>query len=688
MAVTSAEGPIVALDTLTASRMLEESMGRPHVGRVYDYFLGGSANWSVDREFAEQQLARYPDITWVAVQNRRCLARMVEYCIQQGVRQFVDLGSGIPTQGNVHQIAEQLAPGECRVVYVDTDPVAVAHSYLLLEKSGELDRHTAVHGDLVDAERLWQAVVEAGRIDPNEPVALLMVAVLHFAPDDGPGGKLADAVAYYRDKLAPGSFFALSHGTFDEMSEEQLAALRRVADNYGGQTTTGAFARGRGQIETFFGGWPLVEPGLVWTPAWVPSGVSSVQGNNSDEDLEPSRSRFLAGMARKPDVLPVERSGPYAPHVAHLRLRDEAPISRVTLPSGGTAWALTRHADIRAMLSDPRFSSNRHNPDFPRVLASKQVASSLPLSIFSMDPPEHTRVRRTVVGEFTAKRMAALRPRIQEIVDEHLDAMLAGPRPADLVRALSLPVPSLVICELLGVPYADHEFFQTRSANLLSAGIPGEERVASARQLVGYLVELIGRKADEPGDDLLSRQLAEGAGREDLMALAFLLLVAGHETTANMISLGTLILLEHPDTLAAIRQDPTKTPNAVEELLRYFTIAEFGSSRVAVEDVELGGVLIRAGEGVVSLGNTGNRDPEAFENPDEFDIERGARHHVAFGYGPHQCLGQNLARIELQIVFDTLLRRVPTLRLATEPATLRFKDDANVYGLHELPVTW
>ncbi|TVT14298.1 cytochrome P450 [Amycolatopsis acidiphila] len=360
----------------------------------------------------------------------------------------------------------------------------------------------------------------------------------------------------------------------------------------------------------------------------------------------------------------------------------------MTLPSGGEVWALARHEHIRTMLADPRFSSDRANPGFPLLLFSQRRVTNFRASLISMDPPEHGPARRAVVGEFTVKRMAALRPRIQQIVDEHLDAMLAGPKPADLVQALSLPVPSLVICELLGVPYADHEFFQTRSSTLLRRTTPGDERVAAVDELRSYLDALITRKEQEPGDDLLSRQLERTTAREELVSLAFLLLIAGHETTANMISLGTVALLEHPEALAAIREDPAKTPSAVEELLRYFTIAEFATSRVATEDIELGGVLIRKGEGVIALGNTANRDPEAFEQPDDLDVERGARHHIAFGFGAHQCLGQNLARMELQIVFDTLFRKVPGLRLAKPSAELPFKDDANIYGLYELPVTW
>ncbi len=392
--------------------------------------------------------------------------------------------------------------------------------------------------------------------------------------------------------------------------------------------------------------------------------------------------------AQLPDALPITRGCPYAPPDEHRRLQQEEPISRVTLPSGMTVWALTRHEDVRAMLTDPRFSSDRRNPNFPLLLEGQRLNTDFVPSLIGMDPPEHGPARREVVGEFTVKRMAALRPRIQEIVDEHIDAMLAGPRPTDLVKALSLPVPSLVICELLGVPYDDHDFFQARSSLLLSRTASPEDRKRAVDELREYLGGLILAKERAPADDLLSRQLAKSDDHEELKSLAFLLLVAGHETTANMISLGTMTFLDRPEDIRTIHEDPSKTPSAVEELLRYFTIAEIATSRVAVADTEINGVTIREGEGVVALGNTANRDPETFDRPDELDLERGARNHLAFGFGAHQCLGQNLARMELQIVFDTLFRRIPGLRPAVPLDTLPFKDDANVYGIHEFPVTW
>jgi len=397
---------------------------------------------------------------------------------------------------------------------------------------------------------------------------------------------------------------------------------------------------------------------------------------------------------QKVSTFPLPRTCPFEPPAEYRELREEAPISRVNLPDGNQAWVVTRHEDVRTVLTDPRFSSDRNHPNFPVLVEGGRVIDDFSASLISMDAPEHGPARRAVVGEFTVRRMEALRPRIQEIVDHQIDAILSGPKPADLVEMLSLPVPSLVICELLGVPYTDHDFFQYCTSRMLSRTIKPEERRDAFQKLRAYLDELVTKKEAAPSDgDLLGRQIlkqreTDKVDHRALVSLAFLLLIAGHETTANMISLSTVALLENPDQLADIKADPTKTLPAVEELLRYFTIVDTATSRFATADVEIGGVTIKAGEGVLGLGYSANRDPEAFDRPDEFDIERGARHHVAFGFGAHQCLGQNLARMELQIVFDTLFRRIPTLRVDAPIDDLPFKNDASIFGLHSLPVTW
>jgi cytochrome P450 len=395
--------------------------------------------------------------------------------------------------------------------------------------------------------------------------------------------------------------------------------------------------------------------------------------------------------------LPVERGCPLAPPAEYERLREQAPISKVRLVSGAEVWWVSGHEEGRAILADRCFSSDRRKAGFPLFnfdAATLQQLRSQPPLMLGMDGAEHSAARRPVIGEFTVKRLATLRPRIQDIVDRFIDDMLAtDQRPVDVVQALSLPVPSLVICELLGAPYTDHDFFQSRTAVAVRRTSSSENRQRAFVELRAFIDDLITRKESEPGDDLLSRQIARQrqAGIVDhagLVSMAFLLLNAGHETTANMISLGVIGLLNHPEQLALITADPGKTPGAVEELLRYFAITDAVTSRVATEDVQIGGVSIKAGEGVIVSSLSANWDPSVFKNPAELDVERGARHHLAFGFGPHQCLGQNLARMELEIVFDTLFRRIPTLRLAAPIEDLPFKTDAVVYGAYELPVTW
>lgn len=397
-------------------------------------------------------------------------------------------------------------------------------------------------------------------------------------------------------------------------------------------------------------------------------------------------------------AFPLPRGCPFAPPPEYDRLRAAQPVARVPLVGGGTAWLVSGHHEARRMLADPGMSADRRRAGFPRLapVTGTQRRDSFrdfraPLNW--LDPPEHAAARRLVIDEFTARRVNLLRPRITGIVDECLDAMVAGPRPVDLVRALAYPVPSRIICELLGVPYARHEFFEGRTTLMLSRGTPAPERTRCAREIRAMLDGVVTGKERDPADDLLSRLITKlrGRGVEDhefVVSMAFVLLVAGHVTTSNMISLSVLALLEHPRQLARMLTEPARIPAAVEELLRYLTIVVAATARIAVDDIEIGGVRIRAGEGVVALIQAANRDPAAFDDPGALDIDRGARHHLAFGHGRHQCLGQNLARLELQVVLERLFRRLPGLRVAVPVAQLPLKVDANVYGLYRLPVTW
>ncbi|MFE4454975.1 cytochrome P450 [Streptomyces sp. NPDC056796] len=381
---------------------------------------------------------------------------------------------------------------------------------------------------------------------------------------------------------------------------------------------------------------------------------------------------------------------PFDPPPALKAEQEQGPLRKVRLWDGSTPWLVTRYADQRTLLADPRVSADITRPGYP----SPAPLRGSTFSFILMDDPEHARQRRMVTAPFTIKRIEALRPAVQKIVDGLIDEMLSGPPRTDLVQTFALPVPSLVICALLGVPYSDHDFFQENSRALISRTLPPEQRNAAHDKLIGYLDELMGHKIARPADDLLSglgtRVEAGELSRREAAEMGVLLLLAGHETTANMIALGTLALLQNPDQLALLRdtEDPKTVAGAVEELLRYLNITHTGRRRVAREDIEIAGEVIRAGEGIIVPNDIGNRDPEVFADPDRLDLRRDARRHVAFGFGVHQCLGQPLARMELQVVYSTLYRRIPTLRLDAPLEELSFKHDVSVYGVHALPVAW
>ncbi|MFF7188906.1 cytochrome P450 [Streptomyces sp. NPDC008222] len=399
--------------------------------------------------------------------------------------------------------------------------------------------------------------------------------------------------------------------------------------------------------------------------------------------------------AQVPDYpMPRAADCPFDPPPARHTLQAQASISRVRLWDGSTPWLVTRYADLRALLADPRISADATRLHYPHTGAAQKERRRESRSFVAMDDPEHARLRRMDTAAFSIKHVEALRPAIQAIVDDLIDAMLAGPKPVDLVQAFALPVPSKVICELLGVPYSDHDFFQANSRVLMKRTTTPEQARAATGRLIDYLDRLIGEKLAHLADDLLStlaaRVQAGELSRREAADMGILLLVAGHETTANMIALGTLALLQHPDQLARLREsdDPKVTASAVEELLRYLTITHSGRRRVALEDIEIDGVTIRAGDGIVLANDIGNRDPATFPDPDELNLDRHARHHMAFGFGVHQCLGQPLARVELQVVYSTLYRRIPTVKLAVDLDEIPFKHDGSVYGVYELPITW
>ncbi|MEW2624656.1 cytochrome P450 [Streptomyces sp. NPDC048106] len=386
---------------------------------------------------------------------------------------------------------------------------------------------------------------------------------------------------------------------------------------------------------------------------------------------------------------------PFDPPPALKTLQSERPVSRVRIWDGSSPWMITRHEDVRALLGDPRISADPRHHGYPHRSAATKERDQVRNTFLTMDDPEHARLRRMVTAPFTIRKVEALRPSVQRIVDDLIDEMLAGPNPTDLVEAFALPMPSLVICALLGVPYEQHDFFQRNTRVLVRRTSTREEMLAASEALTDYLDDLLTTKRAHPEDDVLSALAVQRVATGELTQrqaaeLGVLLLAAGHETTANMIALGTLALLRNPGQLALLRgtDDPRTVASAVEELLRYLNITHSGRRRVALEDIEIGGELIRAGDGVILANDIANRDADAFPDPDRLDLTRDARRHVAFGYGVHQCLGQPLARVELQVVYSTLYSRIPTLRLATDFDQLEFKHDGFVYGVYELPVAW
>jgi len=309
-----------------------------------------------------------------------------------------------------------------------------------------------------------------------------------------------------------------------------------------------------------------------------------------------------------------------------------------------------------------------------------------------MDPPDHARLRLILAPEFMPKRITALRPRIQEIVDELIAKMAAEGSPADVVEALAMPFPSRVICEMLGVPYADHSFFQGHTRVLMSQATSGKASDSSFETLLSYLDRLVTAKEQDQGRDILSR-LADRVNHgvithREAVGMAILLLFAGHETSANMLGLITFTLLQNPGQLSQLKADPALINRVIEESLRYLMIIHTGIVRIATDDVVIGGQLIRAGQGVILSLGSANRDENVFAHPDQFDIHRDASQHLTFAQGIHLCLGAHLARAELQIAIKTLFLSFKSLRLAVPPSEIPFKNDMFIYGVHSLPVAW
>ncbi|MFB7089157.1 cytochrome P450 [Streptomyces sp. NPDC056296] len=372
-------------------------------------------------------------------------------------------------------------------------------------------------------------------------------------------------------------------------------------------------------------------------------------------------------------------------------------MSRLALPDGDEGWLVSRYDDVAAVLTNPAFTVERRG--FNNAVSTERItdeelwdAGIAPTSM-AMDPPDHTRYRGMLQGQFTVRRMRSLLPQIEALVEECLDAMESQGPPVDLMEEFAFAIPAIVICDLLGIPPADRAEFKSR-IETLNLDIPKSEKLGAIRFLGMYMRGLVEEKRRNPDDALISGLIQavpeDGVPLkvEEILGLGNLLLIAGHETTANMIGLGTLALLTHPDQWASVRDHPESIDRTVEELLRYVSIVEFGLLRVAAEDTKVGGQPVAAGEKIIVSLASADRDPAHFESPDTLDLNRGSVRHLGFGYGAFQCLGQQLARLELRVALSRLAQRFPNLTLATDVDELRARPDSTIYGVDKLLVSW
>ncbi|WP_433859709.1 cytochrome P450 [Streptomyces kronopolitis] len=399
----------------------------------------------------------------------------------------------------------------------------------------------------------------------------------------------------------------------------------------------------------------------------------------------------------KAPVIPYKRTCPFDPAAEYAQLREENPISPVAFelsPREKDGWLITRHDHIRQIMTDARFSHRSellalvHSPPFP--VEEYAPEPSAPGNFVRMDAPEHTRYRRLLTGFFTVRKIQQYEPTLERIIDGVLDEMAEMEPPVDLVKVFAEKIPARSTCSIMGVSESDLTALAEHFSVIMRIDYTLEEFIHHNTELNATLERMMAERfAGEPGDDLLGQLIATGELTEqEMFNIAWIAIGGALDTTPNMFALGTFALLEHPEQLAKVRERPELMENTVEELLRYLTISHFGASRVALEDVEIGGRTIKAGQTVVLSLPSANRDPRYFENADEFDIDRPSRRHLAFGFGIHQCLGQHLARASLRIGFQKLFDRFPDLRLAVPADQVPLRETAMHYGVFELPVTW
>lgn len=404
----------------------------------------------------------------------------------------------------------------------------------------------------------------------------------------------------------------------------------------------------------------------------------------------------------QPDDLPLyppkrDMTRPFDPPSELLAWQRDQPVREVRLWDGSKAWVITRHEDVQSALrNEEAFSADPRRPGFTEKSAAYSAVMGTDRNLRTMDNPEHGQQKRMLVRDFTVKSIGQLEPVIRNMINQLLDEMLAKGPPADFYGDLAFLVPTWVICEMLGLPFDDRHFFADRATQCTSHVVSFETAATAGKELADYIDRMLESKLTDPKDDLLTRLAGEmQAGRierEDLVGLARFLLIAGHETTANTMALSTLALLQNPDQLQDLRtnlDNPAFMANAIEEMLRYLSVAHTGRRRVTIKDVEIGGVTIPAEQPVIMANNLADRDESVFPNADRLDLRRpNARATLVFGYGVHQCLGQLLTRRELALYHDILWRRVPDLRLAVPFSEIEFDETRPVYAVEALPVTW
>jgi cytochrome P450 len=387
------------------------------------------------------------------------------------------------------------------------------------------------------------------------------------------------------------------------------------------------------------------------------------------------------------------RACPFDPPELMAELRDREPVAKVRLWDGREAWLITKHAHANAVLRDRRTSDDSTHPNFPSLSPGRPVPI-VRRSFSRMDGREHARLRTMVTPEFSEHRVERLRPHIQQVVDARLNHLLATDHPADLIREFAQPISVTVLSDVIGIPHDAMGFYLKHSETVVSRTEWSNKTGAADGEMIAALDELVTEQEHAPGDNLIGRLVVEEVRRgrlshDELVRMIHLLVIAGYENPANMMGLGALSMIMHPEWAKAISTRSERLPALVEELLRYHAIANHdGAPRVAAEDMTLGDVTIRAGEGIVVHLASANRDEDAFPNAAELDLNRDARRHLAFGQGVHMCVGRFLARAELQIALSTLGNRIPALRLAVPIEEIPFREDMHSYGVHELPVTW